>query len=96
MNFSQKLGKDLREILNNTYNVIKIVRWTEHVYNTHCRDLSPELDDVIMALSAMEHGTEFEFSEQELGLLAELLINEVKDPIKRINLMKSQELDLKE
>jgi hypothetical protein len=41
----------------------------------------------------MDAGPEFEYTEQELNLLAELLINEVEDPIKQINEMKSKELD---
>jgi hypothetical protein len=90
---SQKFGEDLELILNQSYDVIKIARWAEHVYTIHCRELSPELDDIIMALSAMEHGPEFEYTEQELKLLAELLINEVEDPIKQINDLKSKELD---
>ena len=38
----------------------------------------------------MEHGPEFEYTEQELVLLAEMLINNEKDPIKQINDMKNQ------
>ena len=41
----------------------------------------------------MEDDPQFEYSKQELMLLAEMLINEEKDLIKKINDIKSKELD---
>ena len=40
----------------------------------------------------MDAGSEFEYTEKELKLLAEMLINEVNDPIKQIDDMKSKGL----
>lgn len=88
---SQKFGEELQKILNKSYDVVKIARWAEHIYASHCRELSDELNDITMALSSMEHGPEFEYSELELKLLAEKLIKDEKNPLKQINEMKSKE-----
>lgn len=90
MQLNQKIGEELKNILSKPHDVIKIARWAEHIYANHCRELSPELDDLIMALSVMEHGPEFEYTEQELELIANMLINKENNPIKIINEMKSK------
>jgi hypothetical protein len=51
---------------------------------------SLELDDILRHISLMDACPEFEYTEQELRLFAELLINEVEDPIKQINEMKAK------
>lgn len=84
----QILGKELKKILTQPHDTIKISRWAEGIYSYHCRELSPDLNSIIMVLSSMEHGPELEYTEEELKLLAELLINEDNDPIKYINEMK--------
>lgn len=82
-------GRELKIILSKSSDIIKIARWAEHVYTIYCREFSQELDDVVMALSTMEHGPEFEYTENELRLLAELLINDATDPLKKIRDLKS-------
>ncbi len=71
-----KIGKDLKYILDKQWDIVQISRWSENIYTNHCRELSPEIDDIIMALSCMEHGPEFEYTEEELRLFAEKLIND--------------------
>jgi hypothetical protein len=61
-----------------------VAKWAESIYSNHCRELSSELDDVIMALSMMEHGPEFEYTEEELKLLAEKLIDNEENALKQI------------
>ena len=63
---------------------MSIARWAENINVNHCRELSDELDEIIMALSYMELGPEFEFSESELNLLADKLINEEENPLSSI------------
>lgn len=85
MQFSQ----DLKDILNTKFDVIKIARWSDHFYATHINEISEELDEVLMALSCMQHGPEFEYSEVELRLLADMLSRDEKDPLKKLAKMKS-------
>lgn len=80
----KKTGQELLILLENTDNIVKISRWAENIFAHHCRELSDELEEIINVLSAMEHGPEFEYSYEELKLLAELLINEQKNPLKII------------
>ena len=56
---------------------------------------SPEVDDILrhIYIYIMNAGPEFEYTEKELKLLSELIINEEKDPFKQINDIKSKELD---
>ena len=71
----KNLGEDLQTILKKPFNILKIARWAEHIYAARNKEISPELDDIIMMLSFMEHGPEFEYTEKELKLLAEELIS---------------------
>lgn len=94
MNYSKKeIGKQLSKEIDKGYNIERISTWACDLFvayrNKHCL----ELDDVLNHISLMDAGPEFEYTEQELRLLAEMLINEEKDPIKKINEMKSKESD---
>ncbi len=89
----QEIGKALREELNKGYNIERISNWADELFVSMRNKRSPELDDILRHIFIMDAGPEFEYTEQELRLLAEMLINEEKDPIKQINDMKSKELD---
>lgn len=80
----KKLGTELKKILDNPHDIVKIARWAENIYSNHCRDFSDELDGIVMTLSAMEHGPEFEYSEKELSILASKLMNNEADPLTQI------------
>jgi hypothetical protein len=77
----ERFGKELKEQLEGNFDVVKIARWAENIYSNHCREISTELSDIIMTLSIMEHGPEFEYTRSELELLAQSLINskEIQD-----------------
>jgi hypothetical protein len=95
MKYSKKeIGKALKEELSKGYNCERISNWAYNLLYIKIRDRpSPEIINILNDLSAIDAGPEFEYTEQELKLLVELLINEVEDPIKQINEMKSKELD---
>jgi hypothetical protein len=80
---NQEFGYELKKQLERNFDVVKIARWAENVYSNHCREISSELNDIIMVLAIMEHGKEFEYSKQELDLLAEKLILNEKNPFTR-------------
>jgi hypothetical protein len=86
------LGKKLKEQIVSGRNANQIGKWAYSIFFENCRELEPELKEILEVLLLMENGPEFEYTEQELRLLAELLINEVEDPIKQINEIKSKEL----
>ncbi|MBN9377445.1 MAG: hypothetical protein BGO14_10155 [Chlamydiales bacterium 38-26] len=88
MYLTQQFGRELKDVLDKKFAIIKIARWTDHFYATHIREISEELNKVIMALSCMQHGPEFEYTESELRLLADMLIENEKDPIKKLAEMK--------
>lgn len=93
MIYSKKeIGKALKEELNKGYNISKISNWAYNLLYIKVRDkFSAEISDILRNISVMDAGPEFEYTEQELSLLVELLINEVENPIKKINDMKSKE-----
>lgn len=75
--YSKKhFGKELKDILKKDFSIQKISQWAERIYETHCRELSQDLDKIIMAISSMDHGSEFEYSKDELNLLAEKLMHD--------------------
>ncbi|GAB6098007.1 hypothetical protein JCM14469_42610 [Desulfatiferula olefinivorans] len=63
---SVMLGEALERELKSGYDVVKIARMAFNVYHDHGRDLSPDLDEILLSLMAMEEGPEFEFSNDEL------------------------------
>ena len=93
MNYNnKKLGEELKIQLEDGYDIVKISRWAYKIF-FNSRFLDSSTEEILEYLFRMEDDPQFEYTEQELKLLAELLINEVEDPIKQINDMKSKELD---
>ena len=92
MNYTNKqIGKELQEELKKGYNIVRISRWAFNIFYNHTRELNFTQRNILEELFRMEDDLQFEYTEQELKLLAEMLINEEKDPIKQINDMKSKE-----
>jgi hypothetical protein len=89
----QELGKQLKSFLAMESDIVKISRWAFKIYSNNRQNLDPSLREILECLFSMEDDPQFEYTEQELRLLAEKLINNEKDPIKQINDMKSKELD---
>lgn len=92
MKFSKKqIGEYLQKELENGYSIERISNWAyDLLYFTAREKQILEISNVLRDLSVMEAGPEFEYSEKELRLLAEKLINNEEDPIKQINGMKSK------
>lgn len=63
---SVMLGEALERELKSGYDVAEIARMAFNVYHKHGRDLSSDLDEILLNLMAMEEGPEFEFSKEEL------------------------------
>jgi hypothetical protein len=88
----KEIGKELKNQLEKKYNIERISNWAYDLFISLRGELSPELDDILDRISLMAAGPEFEYTEQELKLLAELLINEEKDPIKQIDDLKFKDI----
>lgn len=86
MKYSKKeIGKELRKEIDKGYNVQRISTWACDLLVTIRDNPTDELDNILDRISLMDAGPEFEYTEEELRLLAEMLINEEKDPIKQMN-----------
>lgn len=86
----KKLGIALKEELNQGYNIERISNWADDLFISMRSERSSELEDILRYIFLMDAGPEFEYTEQELRLLAELLIKEEEDPIKKINDLKQK------
>ena len=84
----QEIGRALREELNKGYDIERISNWADELFISMRDKRSPELDDILRHIFIMDAGPEFEYTEQELRLLSEKLINNEENPIKKINEMK--------
>ena len=70
-------AKDLSSVLeaepDKGYDVVRIARTAFQLYQDHGVELTPDLDEKLLELMAMEEGPEFEFSEEALRRLTEEL-----------------------
>jgi hypothetical protein len=86
MNYSKKnIGEELNKLLEKKYDVEQISTWACDLLVKIKNDATGELDQILDRISLMDAGPEFEYTEQELRLLAELLIREEKNPIQQID-----------
>jgi hypothetical protein len=78
MSYSKaQFGKDLLEKLDQGYDIVRLSKWALSVYLDKCRDFESGVYDAVMQVNAMEHGPEFEMSEEELRDFAEGLLQDV-------------------
>jgi hypothetical protein len=85
----QQFGKELQSQLSKGFDVVKISRWAYQVYSNNCRNIDPDMREILEYLFSMEDDPQFEYTEQELKLLAQKIINNEKDPLKQINNMRN-------
>jgi hypothetical protein len=94
MKYSKKeIGEELKRELDKGYDVIRISNWAHNLFFYSREDFTVDVSQILQYIFIMDAGPEFEYTEKELRLLAELLINEVEDPIKQINEMKAKKSD---
>lgn len=67
------LVRELEDATSHGYDVAAIARTAFSIYHLHGRDLSSEMDRMLLTLMAMEEGEEFELSESEFRLMLESL-----------------------
>lgn len=84
MNYTKKeLGEDLKKELRIGYNIERISNWAFNLlYIKERGQHHPDVKNILEDISLMSAGPEFEYTEEELKLLAEILIKEGSNPIK--------------
>lgn len=92
MKYSKKaVGEELKKELDRGYNVIRISNWAHNLFFYSPGDFSPDLGQVLQFIFLMDAGPEFAYSEKELRLIAEILINEEDNLITKVNSIKNKE-----
>ena len=84
----KELGEQLKVLLKKEIDIVILSRWAFSIYSNNCRNLDPSMEEILEYLFSMEDDPQFELTEQELSLLAEMLINNEADPIKKIYAMR--------
>ena len=70
-----QFGKELKEQIENGFDVVKISRWAhDNVLMNHQKEIDSDLKSIIMQIIAMDMGKEFELSKTELSDLANNLL----------------------
>jgi hypothetical protein len=75
--------------LNKGYDIVRLSNWAYDFSITMRKELTPQMNDILRYIYIMDAGPEFVYSEKELELLAEKLINDETDPLKQINDIKN-------
>jgi DNA-directed RNA polymerase specialized sigma54-like protein len=86
-----EIGNELKTELNKGYDIERISNWASDTIFDSRHESSKDIKDILDHISIMDAGPEFEYSEQELRMLVDLLISDEQDPIKVINNLKSRE-----
>jgi len=90
MNLTKKeIGQELKEKLKNGYDAQVIADWAYKLVLGNRRQLSDEIENILDGIAIMDAGPEFVVSEKEMQILAELLIAEVDEPMKKLDDIKA-------
>lgn len=91
MKYSKKdIGIGLKQQLEKGFNIERISNWADNFYFSFRGERSEELDNILRSIYIMDAGPEFQYSEEELRLLADMLVNEESDPIKKMSELKNK------
>ena len=77
-----QIGEELKKQLSKGYDIAKISNWAYDFSLNMRNELTPHLQDILRRIYLMDAGPEFVYSEKELNLLAEKLINNERNPHK--------------
>lgn len=68
-----EFGKMLAKKINETNDLVTLSQWSYEIFLDYQRDVEPSLRDLLLDLTRMEDGPEFEYSIDELRRLAKEL-----------------------
>jgi hypothetical protein len=89
----QKIGQGLKEQLDIGYDIVRISRWAFGIYSNNRAVLTEDEEEILEYLFFMEDDPQFEYSENELLFLANNLIKNVPDALKKTNDLKNIDLE---
>ena len=87
---NKEIGTVLLEEIERGCDIVRISRLAYRMYSTNLGNLTDEQEDLLMELFSMEDDPQFEYSEKELRILAEKLMDNEEHPLKQLNEMRSQ------
>jgi hypothetical protein len=88
-----QIGEELKKELNKGFDIDRISNWALEMSIESRGENDKEVFDVLNSLCLMEMGPEFEYTEEDLKKLSEVLLNEEKDPIKIVNRMRLERIN---
>lgn len=71
----RQFGPMLKAKLESTADVNNISRWAYEVFLDNSRQLEPGLEEILLDLTRMQDGAEFEYTKKELSGIAEDLMS---------------------
>ncbi len=80
----RELGSKLNDKLEKNLSIKEISNWAYDLF-INLRNDDMIIDDILNRLSLMEAGPEFEFTEKELKIIAEGLINNADSPFQVVD-----------
>ncbi|CUI18080.1 hypothetical protein PNK_p0026 (plasmid) [Candidatus Protochlamydia naegleriophila] len=81
----QVIGEALKSELKKGYDIARLSSWAFDVYSNNIRSLTTYSKELLQYLFRMEDDPQFEYTEDELYEISEMLIKGKKDPIKKIH-----------
>jgi len=79
----KEMGHLLKNELKNTSDIYKLSYWADN-FKFEIKEKSNEIEDILSRISLMYAGPEFEYSQRELFLFADLLINDEKNALQML------------
>lgn len=86
----QQIGEELKNELAKGYDIDRISHWAFELEDKTQGERDKEVSTLINALCIMPGGPEYEYSENELNMICEMLLQGEKDPIKIIDNMRCE------
>lgn len=91
LNLSKKeIGLELSSQLKKGYDIERIANWADELFFNLRDNRSLEIEHILRNIFMMDAGPEFEYTKEELELIAEMLIRDEMDPIAKIEIKRSE------
>ncbi len=89
-----EIGTMLKLELDKGYNIKSISKWAVNLLQHFRDEESKEIADVLINLFMMDAGPKFEYNQEELSFLSNMLVNDVIHPIKKLKEIKNTKFEL--
>ncbi|MBA3721679.1 MAG: hypothetical protein H0W88_04690 [Parachlamydiaceae bacterium] len=89
----KQLGQELIAQLNLGFDIVKISRWAHKINFENIKNIDSSMHVILQTLFSMEDDLQFEYTENELRMIANNLINNDENPFRKIAEKKSKEVN---